>query len=300
MKRAWAAVALLCSGCWLANCLAFHTGALPDEPKDATFVSVEGARVHYRDVGKGPAVVMLHGFASSLETWATVTPSLQNRRVLSMDLKGFGWTDRPVGDYSPKAQAALVYAVMKERGIEKAAIVAHSWGSSVALQLALDHPEVVERVALYDAWVYESQLPTTFHVARARGVGEVLYAWFYRERPEEKLAFAFYDPRSISQELVDSVERQLARPGTTAAALEAVRGQRYEEVEQRYGEVKVPVLLLWGREDRVTTLSVGERLSKQLPRARLVVFPQCGHFPMLEAANASTAELVRFLAEDAK
>ena len=65
----------------------------------------------------------------------------------------------------------------------------------------------------------------------------------------------------------------------------------------RYGEVQVPALLLWGREDRVTTLSVGERLSKQLPRARLVVYPQCGHFPMLEAASASTAELARFLEE---
>ena len=312
----------------LSGCLAFHAGALPDEPKGETFVEVEGARVHFRDVevgatagatrthtsratpspegrptqeaAKGPAVVLLHGFASSLETWRMVAPKLEGRRVLSLDLKGFGWTDRPEGDYSPKAQAALVYAFMKERGVSHAAVVAHSWGSSVALQLALDHPEAVERVALYDAWVYESQLPSTFHFARASGVGEVLYAWFYKERPEEKLAFAFYDPHLITEEMVEGIESQLARPGTTAAALAAVRGQRYDEVETRYGEVKVPVLLLWGREDRITTLSYGERLSKQLPRSRLVVYPQCGHFPMLEAASASTAELVRFLSEDVK
>ncbi len=293
MTRASALIALALSGC-----LAFHTGALPGEPSDATFVEVEGARVRYLDVGKGEPVVLLHGFASSLDTWAPVIPSLQKgRRVLAMDLKGFGWTDRPPGDYSPKAQAELVLAVMKARGIERAAVVAHSWGSSVALRLALEHPEAVERLALYDAWVYDSQLPSAFHFARAKGVGELLYAWTYKERPEEKLAFAFYDPAAVDQAVIDGVESTMDRPGTTAAALAAVRGQRYDEIEERYGDVKVPVLLVWGREDRISTLSIGERLSKQLPRARLVVYPQCGHFPMYEARNASTAELGRFLEE---
>lgn len=279
-----------------SGCLSFHQGALPGEPADATFAKLEGARIRYLDVGKGPPVVMLHGFASSLDTWAPVIRELQKtHRVLALDLKGFGWSDRPEGDYSPPAQAELVYALMKERGIEKAAVVAHSWGSSVALQLALTHPAAVERIALYDAWVYASQLPSTFHFARAGGIGELIYGLFYTERSDEKITWAFYDPNAISQQMADGVEESLHHPGTRAAALAAVRGQRYEEVEQRYGEVKVPTLLIWGREDRVSTLSVGERLSKQLPNAKLVVYPQCGHFPMYEAANASTAELVRFL-----
>jgi pimeloyl-ACP methyl ester carboxylesterase len=280
----------------LSGCLPFHQGPMPGEPSKATYASVDGVRVRYVDVGEGPAVVMLHGFASSLETWAAIIPELaKNHRVLALDLKGFGWTDRPKGDYSPRAQALMVLALMKRRGIEHAAFVAHSWGSSVTLALALESPKSVDRIALYDAWVYDAQLPTAFHMARAGGVGEILYGLFYDQRADEKLSYAFYDPSLISEGLVEAVEKAMDRPGTKAAALAAVRGQRYEEVEGRYGEVKVPVLLLWGREDRVSVLSVGERLSKQLPHAKLVVYPQCGHLPMIEAASASTSDLLEFL-----
>jgi pimeloyl-ACP methyl ester carboxylesterase len=74
-----------------------------------------------------------------------------------------------------------------------------------------------------------------------------------------------------------------------------VRGQRYYRVQNRYPEIAQPALLLWGREDRVTPLSVGERLVRDLPNARLVVYPRCGHFPMIEASRASSADLTAFL-----
>ena len=287
-----AALAVLGSGC-----LHFHRGAMPGEPKDATYLELEGARVRYLDVGEGPAVVLVHGFASSLETWAAVIPELQkSHRVLALDLKGFGWTDRPEGDYSPEAEARLVRALMDARGVDKAAVVGHSWGASVALALALLAPERVTRLALYDAWVYEAQLPSFFHLARAPALGEVLFGLFYGVRSDERMAFAFYDPRFVTEQLVEDVEKSLQRPGTRAAALAAARGQRFAEVEDRYRDVTAPTLLLWGREDRTSPPSVGERLVRQLPKAKLVVYPRCGHFPMLEAARESTAELAAFLA----
>ena len=144
----------------------------------------------------------------------------------------------------------------------------------------------VSRLALYDAWVYEEQLPTFFHWARADGVGETLFALWYKERPDDKMAQAFYDPKLVTEKLVDEVEAALDRPGTVAAALAAVRGQRYVDVQRKYRTIKQPTILLWGREDQVTTLRFGERLSKELPDAKLVVYPQCGHFPMIEAKYA--------------
>ncbi len=286
----------------LSGCVAFHTGAMPGEPEDATFATIDGVRMRYVDEGSGPAVVLVHGFASSLETWTPVRPALlaSGHRVIAMDLRGFGWTDRPPGDYSSTAQANLILGLLDQLGVERAAFVGHSYGAGVVLRLALLAPERVERIALYDAWAYSGQLPAFFHVARADGIGEAMFAAWYGERAEDRMALAFFDQRFVTMELIDAVDASLRRPGTYAAALAAVRGMHYEEVEDTYGTLTQPTLLLWGREDRVTPLEIGELLSRQLPGARLVVYPGCGHFPMIEHAAQSTAELVRFLSvEDA-
>ena len=283
----------------LAGCLSFHTGAMPGEPRTAHYASLEGARLRYTDEGSGPPVVLIHGYASSLETWDFLVPELvKTHRVVTLDLKGFGWSDRPEGDYSPAAEANLVLALMNKLHVDRAAIVGHSWGSSVALSLALAAPDRVTRLALYDAWVYEDQLPSTFLMARAAGIGELLFTLFYDQRPDERLALAFYNKDFISEKLVEAVEIALERPGTGAAALASARSQRFTELEKRYKKIDKQVLLLWGRDDVVSTVAMGERLSRDLPHARLVVYPRCGHLPMLEAKNESNADLVKFLAED--
>ena len=292
MKHLAAAFALL-----LGGCLHYHEGALPGEPADATFAKVEGARVRFVDEGEGPAVVLIHGFASSLENWNGVREELRrDHRVLALDLKGFGWTDRPEGDYSPKAQAQLVFALMDQQGIEEAAVVGHSWGSSVVLAMALEQPDRVQRIALYDAWVFEEQLPPMFVWARGKGLGEMLFRLFYQERADDKIELGYHDTTLITQDYVERVDEAQHRPGTTAAALAAVRGQRYAEVQKRYHEIEQPVLLLWGREDQITLVEDGERLAGTLPNSELKIYPNCGHFPMREAKAASTNALVEFLA----
>jgi len=283
------------------SCVAFHAGAMPGEPSNARFATIEGTRVRYTVTGSGPTVTLLHGFASSLETWDGVTPELsRDHRVVALDLKGFGWTDRPPGDYSPSAQAALVFALLDSLGVTRTSVVAHSWGSSVALAMARLAPDRVSRVALYDAWVYEEQLPTFFQLARSPGVGETLFSLWYDERPDERLEHAFFDRRAIPEALIEAVEAALRRPGTKAAALAAVRGQDFAAVQHDYRSIRVPTLLLWGREDEVARLSFGERLSRELPQSKLIVYPRCGHFPMIEAAAASTRDLAAFLRDGAR
>lgn len=292
MTRALPFALLLC------GCLEAHVGPMAREPRDATFLQVDGTRVRYVDIGEGPPVVLVHGFASSIENWLSVMPALlKHHRVIALDLRGFGWTDRPVADYSPAAQAKLLRALLAERGVEKATIIGHSWGCSIALAYALEYPQLTERLALYDAWVYESQLPSMFHLARARGLGEVLFGLFYNQQGEERLALGFYDPEVLTEKLAEDVEHYFGNPGTTYAALEAVRGMRFDEMAPRYHTITAPTLLLWGREDVVSPVSVGERLLRELPNSKLVIYPRCGHFPMFEAAAQSTRDLLAFLGE---
>jgi pimeloyl-ACP methyl ester carboxylesterase len=285
----------------LSGCLSFQSGTVPGAPPDATYAEIDGVRMRYEDSGgAGPAVVMLHGFASSLETWDDVVPALApSFRVVTLDLKGFGYSERPEGDYSPGAEAKLVLGLMDRLGIAQTSVVAHSWGSSVALALALAAPERVTKLALYDAWVYADQLPTFFLWARVAGLGEAMFWLWYAERADERMDLAFYDPANATEDMAEAIDSYMDKPGSVAAALAAVRGQQFEELEPRYREIEAPTLLLWGREDRVVPVAVGERLSREVPHSRLVVYPRCGHFPMVEAAAASTAELLSFLQEEA-
>jgi pimeloyl-ACP methyl ester carboxylesterase len=282
-----------------AGCLSFHEGPLPGAPENATYADIDGVHVRYVDEGAkdAPPVVLVHGFASSLETWEAVIPALTKKhRVLALDLKGFGWTARPDGDYSPAAQAKLVFGLMDQRGVKRAALVGHSWGSSVVLAMAIEHPERADKIALYDAWVYEEQLPAFFVWSRAGGIGETLFALFYGERADERMEHAFFDKeRYVTEPFVEAVDRALDRPGTKAAALAATRGQRFDTWQDQYKTIATKTLLLWGREDEVTALPFGERLSHDLKDARLVVYPQCGHFPMIEATARSNEDLVTFL-----
>ena len=163
----------------------------------------------------------------------------------------------------------------------------------MVLAFALKHPERLGRLVVISAFIYDEQLLPFMRWARAKGIGELLYALFYRQNLGERLYLNFYDPSLVTQKVVDEVEKQMAQPGALAAALAAVRGMSFRESD--YKKIGAETLILWGREDRVARLAFGERLARELPRARLVVMGRCGHIPMWECTGETAAELRRFL-----
>ena len=281
------------------GCASFATGKLSGAPADATFVDVDGISVRYRDSGTGPAVVLIHGYGASSDHWLPVIPALAiHHRVIAVDLKGFGWTSRPDGDYSPAAQAQLVWHTLDKLGVTDVAIVGHSWGSSVALSMAVAEPARVRRVALYSAYVYDDQVPSFFRWAEKPGIGEALFSLYYRQRIEDRAPLAYYDERWVTQERVERVEADMDREGSVAAALAVARKHQFADLHTKLKGFPRPVLLLWGENDEVTPIQFGERLAAELPNARLVRYPRCGHIPMVEAHNQSTRELAIFLGAD--
>jgi uncharacterized protein (TIGR04551 family) len=282
----------------LAGCPAFHPASPPGAAADATFVDVDGLPIHYRALGSPDAevVVLIHGFGASLESWRGVQDALAHHfRVIAIDLPGFGFSGRPPGDYSPVAESRLVWRALDRLGVGDASLVGHSWGSSVVLSMTLEQPARVKRVALYSAYVYEDQVPAFFHWARLGGVGEAMFALWYGERVEDRVALAYHDDRYVTQARVEHAEAEFARPGSTAAALASARGQQYRDLETHWPEVKQPVLLLWGDDDQVTPLRFGRRLANDLPDATLKIYGDCGHVPMVEARRPTTRDLLTFL-----
>jgi len=273
----------------------FQAGPALQEPGDATFATVDGTKIRYVDLGAGPAVVLLHGFASSLEVWSQLVPQLaREHRAVALDLKGFGLSDRGGGDYSPRAQAKLVWSLLDHLQIDRAAVVGHSWGAAVALAMALAAPARTTRIAVYDGWVYEEQLSWLFRWARADWIGESLLGFYDERCVRAQLALAFHDPSYVTPERVKTVASRMASHAARIAALATMRAMRFAQQQTLYSTIRVPALVLWGLQDAIASPTFGERLAMDLG-AELVIFPRCGHFPMIEAAEASNAALQPFL-----
>ncbi|MDP3276558.1 MAG: alpha/beta fold hydrolase [Deltaproteobacteria bacterium] len=239
------------------------------------------------------ATLFVHGFASNRDTWAMIEPALrQDRATIAVDLPGFGLSDRTEGDYSPYALADDLVTLLDHLGVPRCDVVAHSWGSSVALALAMRHPTRIRRLVVIGAWVYEEQIPPFFRWAREPGVGEGLFELFYRERLEDRAPMGFAEGTEVPQATVDAIERSLERPGTLRAALAAVRGQYYAHMESQYRTIAARSLVMYGEDDRVALPRYGARLARELQDGRMVTVGASGHFPMFEAPG-TVRRLVR-------
>ena len=127
-----------------------------EHPPTGRFVEIDGVRLHYLERGVGPAVVLLHGNVVSAEdyVWSGVLDRVAERhRVVAIDRPGFGYSTRPHGSvWSPAAQARLLRGTFAQLGLERPVVVGHSWGTLVALALALDHPEAVGGLVLLSGY----------------------------------------------------------------------------------------------------------------------------------------------------
>ena len=115
------------------------------------WIDVGGVRLHVAEAGAGPPLILLHGWPQHWWCWRHLIPRLAGtHRVLAPDLRGWGWSDAPPGDYAKATFAADVVALMEAEGIDRAGLIGHDWGGYAAFLLALDHPDRVERLVCLD------------------------------------------------------------------------------------------------------------------------------------------------------
>ena len=286
---------------FLGGCLSFQQGPTTRWGTD-NFVQLDGREKMYvlDSGGRGDVVLMVHGFGASHTTWIGLRPELSKQyRVIAVDLPGHGYSDKYEGDYSIKAVAAKLWRVLDIKGIkQKVHVVAHSWGTAVSLNLALQRPRQVRSLTLMASFAYEKQVPPFLVWARAPGMGEFLFAAIWDQRLDDRLAYAFYDAdRFATPEVADKARAVMKREGVLAAALAAARGINFKEMETRYLDLKVPTLIISGREDRVTRLESARQLNADLPDSRHRIIPLCGHLIPVEHPNKVLRYLRQFWAE---
>jgi pimeloyl-ACP methyl ester carboxylesterase len=267
-------------------------------PKPSQFAEVQGLRVHYRDEGVGPPIVLIHGTSSSLHTWdGWVAELSKSHRVVRLDLPGFGLTGpNKTGDYKISTYVEFLDAFMDSLGIEKGSLGGNSLGGHIAWRFALAHPERVEKLILIDSAAYPlEKVPAIFMLASVPGVNAVLRSVTPRALLEKNVREVYGDPSKVTDELVTRYYELVLREGNRQAFIDRVRSASEPWGEQDLAKVQAPTLVMWGELDRWIPISDGERMAKDVPNARLLRYPGVGHVPMEEIAAQTASDALSFL-----
>jgi pimeloyl-ACP methyl ester carboxylesterase len=266
------------------------------EPK---FETILGRRIRFVRKGAGPAVVLLHGFASSIYTWKEVLPILaRDHDVVALDLPGFGQSDCPP-DLSFDEYPAVVLRLLDRLGLARVTLVGNSMGGGVAAVVAAQSPDRVERLVLIDAAGFnlqENKRPWPIRIVGSPPVATVLDRMPLRRLlVEASLRQVFFDDSLVTAERIDEYLVPILRPATPQAirSLLASRSLRPDAVQRLLPRVTVPVLVLWGREDEWIPVADADRFALALPQARVVILDRCGHMPQEE----QPAEVARLILE---
>ena len=267
------------------------------------FKEVDGVRVHYQEAGEANALAMIliHGFAASNLVWSKVFLELAEAgfRVIAPDLLGYGYSDKPRHlDYTIQRQAEMVVRLMQQLGIARTVLVGSSYGGAIAATIALDHPELVEKLILVGA--VTNNKPTRYMLMRLFSspiIGDILSPLLVGSRLLLRLRMKrVYDRHSwvLDERRVDARHLPLRTRGAHRAIIRTVRRWDAERVSRDAHLLAAPTLLLWGDTDREVPLRDGERLHQEIPHSRLIVFRECGHLPHEEYPQAFTKVVSEF------
>jgi pimeloyl-ACP methyl ester carboxylesterase len=301
---------------WLTGSAALATIALPlvfcspDKPRaeleaayPGDYRTVEGVRLRLRDTGPrdAPAVILLHGFCASLDTWEPWAEALSAKyRVIRFDLPGFGLTGAdPTGDYSDSREVEILANLMDQLGVARAALIGNSMGGRIVWKFSAQHPERVSRLVLVSPQGFASpgfsynQEPEPAPLARA-----LQYFAPPRSLLKVGLTAAYAHIEALSETNLTRYHDLLLAPGVRRAILDRMGQLILRDPAPILARIKAPTLLLWGERDNVIPIGNAADYLRDLPQAALAPLPNLGHVPFEEDPIASLAPVQRFLAEE--
>jgi pimeloyl-ACP methyl ester carboxylesterase len=292
------AVVLLLVWAALADTILVHP-TVPAAGDPGQFTEVDGVRTYYAVEGHGPPLLLLHGLGSSHLTWSEVRGAFADDfTVYTVDLPGFGYSDKPAGYASARQEAAFVDRFLASLGIERAAVIGHSMGGTVALWLAAEHPDRVERLVLVDV----AEIGDEAAVFRLTGTPILGDLMLKSTTTPVTMRAIMSEPYVQKQALTTELSEQYARfywtPGARQALIEHARSYDADRASLRrsLASVHAPALVVWTDADPYFPVAVGEQLRDQLPTAELRLIHNAGHLPQEEQPTAFADVVLAWLA----
>jgi len=246
-------------------------------------------------MGSGPVVVLLHGLGARKEDWLPVfEPMAQKYRLLVPDQIGFGKSDKPLLDYSVQTYVDFLNEFLRQLKVEKASLAGESLGGWIAALYVAEigggaHLVPVEKLVLVDAAGLKQNRPIPdvhpSSLAAMRGVMEAV----------------FYDTSWVNEDALRKIftDKLAVHDGYTVRNFLGNPTREKERLDDRLASIKVPTLVVWGKQDKLLPITSGERYAAGIAGAKLVSFEKCGHVPPMEKTEEFLAAVMAFLGSGA-
>jgi pimeloyl-ACP methyl ester carboxylesterase len=263
-------------------------GAAPVVEKDT---SAFGFKLHYREAGSGPVVILLHGLGGDGSRWTSTMDVLSGQfRVIALDQIGFGQSDKPLVNYNHGLLTEFLIEFMRALEIPEASIVGHSMGAFVGTYAGVHYPEMVDRLVLVDGGSLTTR-PRSAHLGRIQNSTTLAETREYFE-------LLFYDKSRVTDQLVrDNYARRL-RAAYTISRMQESRANKIGMIgEAEAARIKAPTLILWGQQDTLLPVEDVEQLDRIIPDSQSIVLDKCGHMPQVEQPAQFNELVLKFLTE---
>jgi pimeloyl-ACP methyl ester carboxylesterase len=245
-----------------------------------------------------PPVVLIHGSGGAIDWWEDLTPLLaeQGRRVISLDLLGYGGSEKPSSGYSIESQASLVAQVLAKLDVDRAAVVGHSLGGKVATALAEGSPDLVAGLAILDMSPDSSYggLSGTARVARLPVIGQALWRTAPDFMVRRNLEQAFAPGFEVPDRFVDDV-RAMTYLAYRDSAEESDAYTDEGPLDQRLQDLGLPLLVVFGEQDQLYPARESLSAYAAVPGVETVLIAGAGHSPNVETPEKTAAILGRFV-----
>lgn len=290
--------------------------SVPDRPVDeltarwaklpSQFLTLSGMQVHYRDEGpkEDPVpIILVHGTSASLHTWNGWTEVLsKHHRVIRFDMQGFGLTGpHPDGKYRIEDYAETLVQLMDAMEIDTAIVAGNSLGGYVAWSTAVLYPERVAKLVLVDSSGYPFQsesVPIAFRIYNSPILKFLFAGIMPRSLVQSSLENVYGNPDIVSDELVDRYFELTTREGNRAALAKRFVDTKTGELANRIGELIQPTLIIWGEQDRLIPISVGQHFHREIINSQFITFSDLGHVPHEEDPQITVNAVEQFLHEN--